>query len=187
MSRIGRRPINIPDKVKVTINNGNVKVEGPKGSLSEDIPDGINVNVENNQILVTRNSDNKQIKSLHGLTRVLVSNMVTGVSEGFTKTLRIAGLGYRAQFDNGKLTLQLRASHPIVLEVPKGIDIAIDRAETIQNQPEIPVRVSGIDKHLVGHVSAIIRDYQRTEPYRGKGIKYAGEHIRRKVGKTSAG
>lgn len=186
MSRIGRRPINIPEKVKVTINNGRVMVEGPKGSLSEDIPEGIDVEVKDGQILVTRRSDAKRIKSLHGLARVLIANMVTGVSDGFSKMLRIAGLGYRAQFENSKLTLQLRASHPIVMDIPKEINITIDRAETIQNQPEIPLTVSGIDKHLVGHISALIRDFQRPEPYRGKGIKYATEHVRRKVGKAAA-
>jgi len=186
MSRIGRKPINIPEKVKVTINNGRVMVEGPKGSLSEDIPEGIDVNVEGTQILVTRRSETKRIRSLHGLARVLVANMVTGVSEGFSKMLRITGLGYRAAFENGRLTMQLRASHPIVMDIPKGIDIAIQRAETVQNQPEIPLTVSGIDKHLVGHIAALIRDFQRPEPYRGKGIKYATEHVRRKVGKAAA-
>jgi large subunit ribosomal protein L6 len=185
MSRIGRKPIDIPEKVKVTINNGSVMVDGPKGSLSEDIPRGIDVKVEDDKIIVTRRSENKQIKSLHGLARALIANMVIGVTEGFTKGLRIAGMGYKAQFENSKLTLQLNASHPIVLGVPKGIDIAISRAETVQNQPEIPLTVSGIDKHMVGHIAALIRDFQRPEPYRGKGIKYAGEHIRRKAGKAA--
>jgi len=185
MSRIGRRPIDIPEKVKITVNNSNVVVDGPKGSLSENLPLGIGVKIEDGKILVTRSSDNKQMKSLHGLTRMLIANMVTGVSQGFTKGLRIAGLGYRAQFENSKLTLQLNASHPVILDVPKGINISIDRAETVQNQPEIPLTVSGIDKHLVGHIAALIRDFQRPEPYRGKGIKYAGEHIRRKVGKAA--
>jgi large subunit ribosomal protein L6 len=119
------------------------------------------------------------------LARALIANMVIGVTEGFTKGLRIAGMGYKAQFENSKLTLQLNASHPIILGVPKGIDIAISRAETVQNQPEIPLTVSGIDKHMVGHIAALIRDFQRPEPYRGKGIKYAGEHIRRKAGKAA--
>ncbi|HGE72912.1 TPA: 50S ribosomal protein L6 [Candidatus Poribacteria bacterium] len=185
MSRIGRRPIEIPEKVKVTINNGDIKVEGPKGTLSEKIPYGIDVKIEDGKIIVTRSSDSKQMKSLHGLTRALIANMVTGVTQGFQKVLRIAGMGYKAQFENGKLTLQLNASHPIIYEVPKGIDVAIDRPETVQNQPEIPVTIMGIDKHLVGHVAAIIRDFQKPEPYRGKGIKYADEFIRRKAGKAA--
>lgn len=185
MSRIGRKPIQIPEKVKVTISNSDVKVDGPKGSLSEKIPYGIEVKIEDGYIIVTRGSDSKPMKSLHGLTRVLIANMVTGVTQGFQKGLRIAGMGYKAQFENGKLTLQLNASHPIIYEVPKGIDITIDRVETVQNQPEIPLTVNGIDRHLVGHVSAIIRDFQRPEPYRGKGIKYAGEYIRRKAGKAA--
>ncbi|MGB9595655.1 MAG: 50S ribosomal protein L6, partial [Candidatus Poribacteria bacterium] len=101
------------------------------------------------------------------------------------KVLRIAGMGYKAQFENGKLILQLNASHPIIYEVPKGIDVTIDRPETVQNQPEIPVTIMGIDRHLVGHVAAIIRDFQKPEPYRGKGIKYADEYIRRKAGKSA--
>jgi len=185
MSRIGRKPIDIPDKVKVVINSGTVSVDGPKGSLSEKIPYGITVKIEDSKILVTRGSDSKPMKSLHGLARVLIANMVTGVTQGFEKGLRIAGMGYKAQFDSGKLTLQLNASHPIIYEVPKGISIAIDRPETVQNQPEIPLTVSGIDKHLVGQVSAIIRDFQRPEPYRGKGIKYKSEYIRRKAGKAA--
>jgi len=185
MSRIGKKPIEIPQNVNVTINNGSVKVDGPKGSLSENIPQGISAKIEDNKIILARSSDTKQMKSLHGLARVLVSNMVTGVSQGFSKGLRIAGMGYKAQFDNGKLTLQINASHPVILEVPKGINITIDRAETVQNQPEIPLTISGIDKHQVGHIASLIKDFQRPEPYRGKGIKYAGEHIRRKAGKAA--
>ena len=182
---VGKKPVQIPEKVKVTISDSDVKVDGPKGSLSEKIPYGINVKIEDGRIIVTRSSDSKQMKSLHGLSRVLIANMVTGVTQGFQKGLRIAGMGYKAQFENGKLTLQLNASHPIIYEVPKGIDVTVDRPETIQNQPEIPVTIIGIDKHLVGHVAAIIRDFQRSEPYKGKGIKYAGEYIRRKTGKAA--
>jgi large subunit ribosomal protein L6 len=185
MSRIGRKPIDIPEKVKVVINNGTVSVDGPKGNLSCKIPYGIDVKIEDSNILVTRNSESRPVKSLHGLARVLIANMVTGVTQGFDKGLRIAGMGYKAQFENGKLTLQLNASHPVIYEVPQGINITIDRAETVQNQPEIPLTVSGIDKQLVGHVAAIIRDFQRPEPYRGKGIKYKGEYIKRKAGKAA--
>ena len=185
MSRIGRKPIEIPEQVNVTISNSDVKVDGPKGSLSEKVPYGIEVKIEDGMIIVTRGSDSKPMKSLHGLTRVLIANMVTGVTLGFQKVLRIAGMGYKAQYENGKLTLQLNASHPIIYEVPKGIDITVDRAETVQNQPEIPLTVIGINRYLVGQVAAIIRDFQKPEPYRGKGIKYAGEYVRRKAGKAA--
>jgi len=184
MSRIGKKPIDLPEKVKVTISNGNILVEGPKGNLSDKIPNGISVAVDNGKIVVERASDDKRMKALHGLTRVLIANMVIGVTQGFEKGLRIAGLGYKAQFENGTLTLQLRHSRPIVYKVPDGISISIDRPETVQNQPEIPLTVHGIDKHMVGHVAAVIRDFQRVEPYGGKGIKYRGEYIRRKVGKA---
>jgi large subunit ribosomal protein L6 len=141
--------------------------------------------VEDSQILVKRPSDTRKMKAAHGLARALIANMVTGVTQGFSKTLRIAGLGYRAQFENRNLTLQLNHSHPIVYQVPEGIDITIERSETVQNQPEIPVVISGIDKYQVGQVAAIIRDFQKPEPYKGKGIKYLGEHIRRKAGKAA--
>ena len=189
MSRIGRKPIDIPNQVKVSIENGQCVVVGPKGKLSQELPNNRDVNlaIENSKIIITRNSENRRIRALHGLTRALIANMVTGVSQGFTKTLRIAGLGYKAQFDNGTLTMQLNHSHPIVYKVPEGINITIERAETVQNQPETPLIVGGIDKQLVGHVAAVIRDYQKPEPYKGKGIKYLGEYIKRKAGKTASG
>ncbi len=185
MSRIGKKPIERPEKVKVSVTNGEVIVEGPKGKLLQEIPGGITVAIEDKEILVTRAADDRNSRALHGLTRALVANMVTGVSQGFTKGLRIVGLGYKAQFENGTLTLQLNHSHPIVYEVPDGIDIEIARPETVQNLPEIPLTVSGIDKQQVGQVAAIIRDFQKPEPYRGKGIKYQGEYIRRKAGKAA--
>ena len=185
MSRIGKKPIDLPKQVKISIENGEVTVEGPKGKLFQKIPRGISIVVEDSEVIIKRSSDNRQMRSLHGLARALIANMVTGVTQGFTKTLRIAGLGYKAQFENGSLTLQLNHSHPIVYKVPEGIDIAIERSETIQNQPEIPVVISGVDKQQVGQVAAIIRDFQKPEPYKGKGIKYLGEHIRRKAGKVA--
>ncbi len=187
MSRVGKQPIDLPERVKVSIKNGEVTVEGPKGKLSQRIPEGINIAIEDGKILVTRSSDNRRIRAFHGLARALIANMVTGVTQGFAKTLRIVGLGYKAQFENGTLTLQLNHSHPIVYKVPEGIDIAIERPETVQNQPEIPLTVSGIDRQHVGQVAAIIRDFQKPEPYKGKGIKYQGEYIRRKAGKAAAG
>ena len=185
MSRVGKKPIDLPERVKVSIENSEVAVEGPRGKLSQEVPDGINVVVEDSKIVVTRSSDDRRIRSLHGLTRALIGNMVIGVTQGFVETLRIAGLGYKAQFENGTLTLQLNYSHPIVYKVPEGIDITIERSITIQNQPEIPLIVSGIDRQQVGQVAAIIRDFQKPEPYKGKGIKYLGEHIRRKAGKAA--
>ena len=185
MSRVGKKPIDLPERVNVSIENGEVIVEGPKGKLSQNIPEGINIAVEDSKVVVTRPSDDRRIRALHGLARALIANMVTGVTQGFTKTLRIAGLGYKAQFENGTLTLQLNHSHPIVYEVPEGIDIAIEQPQTVQNQPEIPLIVSGIDKQQVGQVAAIIRDFQKPEPYKGKGIKYLGEYIRRKAGKAA--
>lgn len=185
MSRVGRKPIDLPENVRVSINNSSVTVEGPKGTLSSEIPRGINVSLNNGKIIVTRESEDRRIRALHGLARVLIANMVAGVTQGFQKRLRIAGLGYKAQFENGTLTLQLNYSHPVVYKVPEGINIRIERPETVQNQPEIPLVIEGIDKHQVGQVAAIIRDFQKPEPYRGKGIKYEGEHIRRKVGKAT--
>jgi large subunit ribosomal protein L6 len=185
MSRVGKRPIDVPEQVKVSVQNSEVIVEGPRGRLSQKIPDGVNIVMENSRILVTRSTEDRRIRALHGLTRALVANMVTGVTQGFAKTLRIAGLGYKAQFENGTLTLQLNYSHPIVYKVPEGIDISIERPETVQNQPEIPLIISGIDRQQVGQVAAIIRDFQKPEPYKGKGIKYLGEHIRRKAGKAA--
>ena len=185
MSRVGKKPIDLPERVKVSIENSEVAVEGPKGKLSQKIPGGINVVIEDSRVIVTRSSDDRRIRALHGLTRALIGNMVIGVTQGFVETLRIAGLGYKAQFENGTLTLQLNYSHPIVYKVPEGIDITIERSITIQNQPEIPLIVSGIDRQQVGQVAAIIRDFQKPEPYKGKGIKYLGEHIRRKAGKAA--
>lgn len=187
MSRIGKKPIELPKGVKVSLENGELSVVGPKGKLTQKLPVGLNVNIEDSKVVVTRPSDNRRIRALHGLTRALIANMVTGVTQGFTKTLRIAGLGYKAQFENGVLTLQLNHSHPIEYKVPEGIGITIERPETIQNQPEIPLIISGIDKHLVGYVAAIIRDFQKPEPYKGKGIKYRGEYIKRKAGKAATG
>ena len=186
MSRIGKKPIDLPERVKLSVANDEVTVEGPKGKLSQKMPDAIDVTVEDSKILVTRPSESRRMRAMHGLARALIANMVIGVTTGFTKTLRIAGLGYKAQFENGVLTLQLNHSHPIVYKVPEGIDITIERAETVQNQPEIPLTVSGIDKQLVGQVAANIRYYQPPEPYKGKGVKYQGEHIRRKAGKAAA-
>ena len=176
MSRIGRLPVEIPAGVEVTVAENNVvTVKGPKGTLTESLPVEMDIKVENNQVVVTRPNDLKKMKSLHGLTRTLVANMVTGVTKGYEKVLEINGVGYRAQKQGKKLILSLGYSHPVEMEDPDGIETKVDGNKII---------VSGISKEKVGQFAAEIRDKRRPEPYKGKGIKYADEVIRRKVGKT---
>ncbi len=177
MSRIGIKPIDIPNGVEVKINKGNlVEVKGPKGSLKTQLDPKMDIKIEDNKVLVNRPNDTKKYKSLHGLTRTLIFNMIEGVTKGYEKKLEIVGTGYRAQKQGKKLVLNLGYSHPIELEEPEGIQIEVPAANQII--------VKGIDKQLVGNVAAKIRDYRRPEPYKGKGIKYADEVIRRKAGKT---
>jgi large subunit ribosomal protein L6 len=177
MSRIGIKPIDIPSGVEVKINEGNlVEVKGPKGSLKTQLDPKMDIKIEDNKVLVNRPNDTKKYKSLHGLTRTLIFNMIEGVTKGYEKKLEIVGTGYRAQKQGKKLVLNLGYSHPIELEEPEGIQIEVPAATQII--------VKGIDKQLVGNVAAKIRDYRRPEPYKGKGIKYADEVIRRKAGKT---
>lgn len=178
MSRVGRMPIEIPAGVTVDLQGQHITVKGPKGELSRDIHEDINVAVEGNEILVTRPSDNKNHRALHGLTRALVANMVTGVSTGFFKKLEINGVGYRAAKQGNKLVLTLGFSHPVEMEAPAGITI------DVPNQTEIVV--SGADKEVVGAVAADIRKWRKPEPYKGKGIRYEGEVVRRKAGKAGA-
>ena len=176
MSRIGRLPIDIPAGVEVKIEEGNkVTVKGPKGTLEKCLPVEMTIKMEDNQVVVTRPNDLKKMKSLHGLTRSLLHNMVVGVSEGYTKTLEVNGVGYRAQKQGKKLVLSLGYSHPVEMEDPEGLESKVEGNQII---------VSGIDKEKVGQFAAEIRDKRRPEPYKGKGIKYADEVIRRKVGKT---
>ncbi len=176
MSRIGRMPINIPDGVQVTLAEGNnITVKGAKGTLSRKLVDDMNIAIENNQILVSRPSDLKRHKALHGLTRTLIYNMVVGVTEGYSKTLEINGVGYRAAKAGNKLTLTLGYSHPVEMTDPDGITSTVEGNKII---------VAGIDKEVVGQFAAEIRDKRRPEPYKGKGIKYSTETIRRKVGKA---
>ena len=176
MSRIGRLPVEIPAGVEVTVAENNVvTVKGPKGTLTESLPVEMDIKVENNQVVVTRPNDLKKMKSLHGLTRTLVANMVTGVTKGYEKVLEINGVGYRAQKQGKKLVLSLGYSHPVEMEDPEGLESKVDGNKII---------VSGISKEKVGQYAAEIRDKRRPEPYKGKGIKYADEVIRRKVGKT---
>ncbi len=177
MSRIGRLPIDIPAGVEVKIEEGNkVTVKGPKGTLEKCLPVEMTIKQEDNQVVVTRPNDLKKMKSLHGLTRSLIANMITGVSEGYEKKLEINGVGYRAQKKGKEITFNLGFSHPVVMTDPEGIETVLDG----QNK----IIVKGIDKEKVGQYAAEIRSKRAPEPYKGKGIKYDTEVIRRKVGKT---
>ena len=176
MSRIGRMPIAVPAGVTVDIaENNQVTVKGPKGTLTRVLPEEMDIKLEGDQIVVTRPNDLKKMKSLHGLTRTLINNMVIGVTEGYTKVLEVNGVGYRAAKQGKKLVLNLGYSHPVEMEDPEGLESKVD-GNTIT--------VSGIDKEKVGQYAAEIRETRKPEPYKGKGIKYADEVIRRKVGKT---
>ena len=177
MSRIGRMPIAIPAGVTVEIaENNHVTVKGPKGTLERTLPSEMDIKVEGSEVVVTRPNDLKKMKSLHGLTRTLIHNMVVGVTDGFTKELEVNGVGYRASKAGKKLTLNLGYSHPVEMEDPEGLEVVVDG----QNK----IIVKGIDKEKVGQYAAEIREKRAPEPYKGKGIKYADEVIRRKVGKT---
>ena len=178
MSRVGRMPIEIPTGVTVTQNEHTLTVKGAKGELTRTFHPDINIAVEENVITVTRPSDGKEHRSLHGLTRALVANMVTGVHEGFTKTLEINGVGYRAAKQGNKLALTLGFSHPVEMEAPAGITIEVPAPNKIV--------VTGADKEVVGAVAADIRKWRKPEPYKGKGIRYEGEVVRRKAGKAGA-
>ena len=176
MSRIGRMPIAIPAGVTVEIaENNQVTVKGPKGTLSRVLPSEMEIKLEGSEVTVTRPSDLKKMKSLHGLTRTLVNNMVVGVTDGFTKVLEVNGVGYKAAKAGKKLTLNLGYSHPVEMEDPEGLEATVEGNK---------ITITGIDKEKVGQYAAEIRDKRRPEPYKGKGIKYADEVIRRKVGKT---
>ena len=176
MSRIGRLPVAIPAGVEVKIAEGNVvTVKGPKGTLERALPTEMEIKMEDGHVVVSRPNDLKRMKSLHGLTRSLIHNMVVGVSEGFKKELEINGVGYRATKQGKKLVLNLGYSHPVEMEDPEGIESVVDGNK---------ITVSGISKEKVGQFAAEIRDKRRPEPYKGKGIKYSTEVIRRKVGKT---
>ena len=176
MSRIGLKPIEIPAGVDVKVDGTTVTVKGPKGELTRNVHPNMAVAVEGNEVIVKRPNDEKENKSLHGLTRTLIHNMVLGVTEGFKKNLEVNGVGYRAAKSGKKLTLNLGYSHPVEMIDPEGIEAVVEGQNVII--------VKGIDKEKVGQYAAEIRDKRRPEPYKGKGIKYADETIRRKVGKT---
>ncbi len=176
MSRIGKSPISIPAKVQITIDGSHINIKGPKGELSRVLPQAIAVEQEGETLLVKRRDESRSSRQLHGLSRSLVANMVEGVSQGFQRRLEIQGVGYRAQVQGRNLTLTVGYSHPVQIEPPQGIQLAVEGNTN--------VIVSGFDKELVGNIAARIRDVRPPEPYKGKGIRYAGEVVRRKAGKA---
>lgn len=176
MSRIGKLPINIPEGVQVTINGQMVEVKGPNATLSLDVQEPIVVEQVENEIIVKRPTDVKRNRALHGLYRSLIQNMVIGVTQGYEKVLEIHGVGYRAQKQGNKLNLQLGFSHPVVMDDPEGI--------TVETPTQTEIVIKGADKQLVGNYAAKIRSLRKPEPYKGKGIRYRGEHVRRKEGKA---
>jgi len=177
MSRIGNKAVEIPDKVKVNVDEeGAVSVEGPKGKLQWKLPRQIRASVQDNRVSVVREAESRNVKALHGLSRSLVHNMVQGVSEGFTKQLEIEGVGFKAAVQGSTLNLSLGFSHPVPFSIPKDIKITV--------ADNTKITVEGVDKKLVGQVAADIRRFYPPEPYKGKGVRYTGELIRRKVGKT---
>lgn len=178
MSRVGKKPIPVAKGVKIEKSNGTVKVKGPKGELSVDIKPDISVDITEQEVVLDRPSDSRQHRSMHGLYRALIANMIKGVTEGYQKRLEIVGIGYRAEMKGKKLQLQIGYSHPILFSLPPDISIEIPQPTQIV--------ITGIDKQLVGQVAAKIRAMRPAEPYKGKGIKYEGEYIRRKAGKTAA-
>ena len=179
MSRIGRLPVQIPQGVKVHVTDDLVRVEGPRGKLARRVVSEISVAVEGNTVLITRQDDSRRARSLHGLTRMLVSNMVEGVGKGFTRVLEINGVGYRAEVRGSALYLTLGYSHPIMYQLPPGVTAKVDR--------QVVLTLEGPDREVLGQVAAAVRELRPPEPYKGKGVKYAGERIRRKAGKAAAG
>jgi large subunit ribosomal protein L6 len=177
MSRIGRKPISVPNGVTVTVDGSTVKVKGPKGELSRTFEPSMKVRVENNEVLIERPNDDKRERALHGLTRALIANMVTGVTEGFKKTLEIVGVGYRAEKKGKNLVVSVGYSHPVNYPEPAGITLSTPAPTTIV--------IEGVDKQKVGQVAAELREFRPPEPYKGKGIRYQGEQVRRKAGKTA--
>jgi len=179
MSRIGRMPIKVPAGVKVHVADGRVRVEGPKGTLERRVDPAVSVAVESGAVAVKRRDDSRHVRGLHGLTRKLVGNMVEGVSTGFTRTLEINGVGYRAEARGNILFLTLGYSHPIAYQLPQGVGAKVDR--------QVVVTLTVADRDILGQAAAAIRELRPPEPYKGKGVKYAEERIRRKAGKAAAG
>jgi len=177
MSRIGKKPIPVPSGVKVALEDHMVRVEGPKGKLSQAIPAGVSVSMDANVLTVERSSEQRTVRALHGLIRSLIANMVHGVKDGFERKLEIVGIGYRAQLQGRNIQLALGYSHPVIFPLPEGVQAEVDR--------QVSITLKGADKALLGQLAAELRSLRKPDPYKGKGIKYAEEHIRRKVGKKA--
>lgn len=177
MSRIGKKPVALPSGLKVDIKGNSVVVEGPKGKMSIDMDSRISIENKDNEFILSRENEQKETKALHGLYRVLINNMITGVMQGYEKRLEINGTGFKAAVVGQKLTLNLGYSHPVVYDIPEGIKIAVEDS--------VKLVITGVDKHLVGHVAAVIRDFRPCEPYKAKGIRYSDEVVRRKAGKAA--
>ena len=177
MSRIGKLPVKLPQGVDVKVENNIVTVKGPKGTLTQKVNDQMGIKIENGELIVSRPNDEKEFRAMHGLYRALIHNMVTGVTAGFTKNLELVGVGYRAQADNpSQLTINIGFSHPVVVKAPEHVTFATPNPNKIS--------VSGIDKQVVGEITAEIRAIRKPEPYHGKGIRYEGEYVRHKEGKS---
>jgi large subunit ribosomal protein L6 len=177
MSRIGKMPVKIPKDVTVDLKSGSITVKGPKGQLNCDIHPKVNIKIENEKVVVYINEDSKESNSLHGLFRALIANMITGVSHGFQRDLEIVGVGYRAEISGKTATFSLGYSHPVVYELPEGIEGSVEKSK---------ISLRGIDKELLGRTAAKVRGFRKPEPYKGKGIRYSDEVIKRKAGKTGA-
>lgn len=180
MSRIGKKPITLPDKVKAKVENRAVLVEGPLGKLSYSLPEGINADIKGSAVTVSVAQGSSNKSALFGTARARINSMVSGVASGFSKVLEINGVGFKGAVEGNRVSLQLGFSHPVLLDIPKGVKMSFDPKQTI-------LTISGFDKEMVGNIAAQIRRLKRTEPYKGTGIKYQGEHIIRKAGKTAAG
>jgi len=177
MSRIGKQPVNIPQGVKVLVEGATVRAEGPKGKLMQAIPAGLTAKLENNQLVISRIGDDRKVRALHGLARALCANMVTGVTDGFERKLEIVGIGYRAQVQGRAIQLALGYSHPIIFPLPDGVTVEIDR--------QVSMTLRGADKAVLGQTAAKLRALREPDPYKGKGIRYSDEVVRRKVGKKA--
>jgi large subunit ribosomal protein L6 len=177
MSRIGRKPVSIPQGVKVNLDGAVVRAEGPKGKLSQLVPAGLSAKIENNQLVISRGGEDRKVRALHGLARALIANMVTGVKDGFERKLEIVGIGYRAQLQGRAIQLALGYSHPVIFPLPEGVTAEIDR--------QVSITLRGADKAVLGQTAAKLRALRKPDPYKGKGIRYANEVVRRKVGKKA--
>ncbi len=184
MSRIGKKPVIIPKDVELTLDGKRIAVKGPKGSLSLTIPEEIQANIVDGEISFVRTSDKPKVRALHGLTRALTQNMITGVTQGFVKRLEIRGTGYRAQVTDNTLVLSVGFSHPVRIEIPPYVEVKVEGTTTKEQLPTTIISVAGIDKEKVGHFAALIRKVRPPEPYKGKGIRYEDERVRKKAGKT---